>query len=74
MLQQVSQYEQTILDLEQTVDSMRNLEETLSKLDLLEHEYLVMTNSRMTANYQRSQQLNLLLMQEVLALREAHDE
>lgn len=75
LLQQVAQYEQTILDLEQTADSMRgNFEETLSKLDLLEHEFLAMTNSRMTENYQRSQQLNSLLMQEILALREAHDE
>lgn len=66
------QYEQAIMELEQSAEHMRlSLEETVSEVETLKLEMKgISDNNIIRDGYDRSQKLTLLLMQEVIALRE----
>lgn len=66
------QYEQAIIELEQSAEHMRfSLEEALSEVEILKLEIKGISDNNIIRNgYDRSQKLALLLMQEVIALRE----
>lgn len=71
LLTQNLQYEQAISELEQNAEHMRmSLEAALEEKEALEREIKSQANNGITEGYNRSQQLTLLLMKEVIELRE----